>query len=205
MKIKKQNYKNRFAFLIKYLKRGRILDVGNIGGIYGKGASNSNYLRLAENIDKNSELHGLDLYDPPEDKKKLYKNQKKGDIEEGTGYSDKYFDTVYVGQLLEHLGNPLKVLKEFNRILKDESILILDVPNPYSLKRILKWIVKREENIGDPTHLILYTPASLISLLEKADFEIVEIATDKKGVMFFKLFNNGLGSHILCCAKKKIK
>lgn len=204
MKFKKKSiYKNRFVFLMKYLKMGKILDVGNIGGIYGKGVSNSNYFKLKESLSNESELHGLDIYDPQKDKKKLYENQKKGNIEEGTDYPDKYFDTVYAGQILEHLGNPLSVLVEFNRILKDESILIVDIPNPYSLKRIIKWIIKREENIGDPTHLIFYTPVSLISLLNKAGFEILEIATDKKGVLFWKLFNNGFGSHTMCSAKKK--
>ena len=86
--------------------------------------------------------------------------------------------------------------------------LIIDVPNPYSIDRILKYLLFRTEHLGEDSHLIFYTPDSINRLLTKNNFIIKKIATDwefesKKYWLIPKFFRNGLGSHLLVCATKK--
>lgn len=42
--------------------------------------------------------------------------------------SEKSFDVILCSEVFEHIPNPVDALKEFNRILKDDGMLILTVP-----------------------------------------------------------------------------
>ena len=193
---------NRFDFLKENFKPGQILDVGNIGGILGQGKSDSSYHKFKDELPSSSSLYGFDIC-PPSDPEN-YPNQKTGNIEDGLPFADVFFDTIYLGEVLEHLQNPGFVLKEIHRTLKPDGVFILDVPNPYSIMRMLQFTFKRHENLGDPTHLIFWTPASLKSILKINGFEIALLNTKLSNK--FKFIPNflikGLGSHLLVVARK---
>jgi len=204
--VKNQDFSNkkifsRFQFLFSQYKEGKILDLGNLGGVFGEGKSNSFHHQFVESVPK-STVYGFDLYKPKNYDR--YPHQKSGDIEEGLPYKDVFFDTVYMGELLEHLNNPGHVLSEIHRVLKNDGVFILDIPNPYNIRRIIKFLIQREENLGDPTHLIFYTPASLKAILNKNDFKIKELNT--KILRCHRWLPNkilkGLGSHLLVVATK---
>jgi len=199
----KKRYHSRFQFLLNHLKAGNILDVGNVGGLFGQGKFNSFHLKLKETVADSSVVYGFDLY-LPEDREK-YPNQKQGNIEDGLPYQDGFFDTVYMGELLEHLGNPLFAIEEVRRVLTGDGRLILDVPNPYYLMKIFNYILFAETRGSDPTHIIFYTPSSLTALLNKGGFLIKEF-NFKLPVHFRFLphfLKRILGSHLLVLAVKK--
>lgn len=200
--FEEKRYYDRFEFLVQNYKAGEILDIGNIGGILGEGRSFSSYHKFKNILPKNCTLHGLDLILPKDIEN--YPNQKIGNLEQELPYLDKQFDTVYIGEVLEHMQNPGLALKEINRILKDDGVLILDVPNPYSLFRIIKYVCKRNEDLGDITHLIFWTPASLKAILKKTGFELLILNTKLSNKFKFipNIFIKGLGSHLLVVAKK---
>jgi len=199
---KEQYYASRFDFLIHHYREGRILDVGNVGGLRGQGKSHSSYLKLKQRISSTSTLYGFDLYEPGADVSSNFPNQVKGDLAGGAPFKGNSFDTLYAGQILEHMGNPLAVLKECCRLLKPGGRFVLDVPNPYALKRMLKWLVRREETWGDPTHMIMFTPTSLKALLLEAGFRIIQLTSDGKIGLPWLFGKAGLGVHLLCCAEK---
>lgn len=191
---------SRFNFLKSNYKKGKILDIGNVGGLYGgEGVNFSAHLSFVEYA-KDSLVYGFDLYPPTHDKDK-YNNQKTGNVEEELPYQNNEFDTVYLGELIEHVSNPGKVLSEINRILKKDGVLIIDTPNAYNFKKLIKYLLQREENLGDPTHVILFTPGSLTSLLRENGFRI-DLMGEKNGGLFSKSITKGLGSHILVKATK---
>ena len=194
--------RSRFEFLTDHFKEGKILDIGNLGGVFGEGPSNSSHLLLKDKIRDTSTLYGFDLYEPKN--KEEYPNQKQGDLEKELPYENDYFDTVYMGQILEHIKNPGSVLNEVKRILKQDGVLIIDVPNPYHLKRIVKYLLFRKEDLGDPTHLIFWTPASLKATLNSCGFEVNAMNTKTSGVLktLPKPFRLGLGSHLLVAATR---
>ncbi len=55
---------------------------------------------------------------------------------ESTGFKDGIFDVVYLFGVLEHLDNPQKVIGELVRVCKDNGIIILNVPQKWSLAHI---------------------------------------------------------------------
>ncbi|PCJ62564.1 MAG: hypothetical protein COA79_03365 [Planctomycetota bacterium] len=193
---------DRHNFFYDNYKEGNILDIGNIGGVFGKGKISKFHLQVKDKIESSSNLYGFDLY-PPENPAE-YNLQKTGNLEEGLPYEDSFFDTIYLGQVLEHLGNPNIALLEIKRVLKSDGIFIMDIPNPYSLARILKYLFKRKESLGNVTHLIFYTPASLKSLLYNAGFNLVKMNTrlSTKFKLIPFVFIKGLGPHICVTATK---
>ena len=70
-----------------------------------------------------------------------------------TGIKDSTFDTVYLGQVLEHLDDEIGALNEALRILVPGGKFILSVP--------------KEDKIPDPDHVREYTEVSLRTILGK--------------------------------------
>lgn len=44
-------------------------------------------------------------------------------------FEDNFFDEIHLYHVLEHLGNPLKVIEEMHRILKNDGILYIRAPH----------------------------------------------------------------------------
>jgi 2-polyprenyl-6-hydroxyphenyl methylase/3-demethylubiquinone-9 3-methyltransferase len=66
-------------------------------------------------------------------------------------FEDDSFDTVILGEIIEHLNHPEKVLKEANRVLRQDGMAIITVPfglNP------------------DPDHKRTYYPVSFLSRVQ---------------------------------------
>jgi len=197
----KNVFKQREDFLLAHFKPGRILDIGNIGGIMGEGSSYKFSDNLMDKY-KNNEVYGLDIYDPKDEK--LYPNQFVGNIEDGTPFKSSFFDTVFMGEVIEHLACPGKALGEIYRVLKKDGVFILDTPNVYSLERMLRFAFKRNEDLGNKTHLIFYSPASLERILNHYKFKIVDLNTKSGKYISLMplLLRKGMGSHILAAAVK---
>lgn len=53
---------------------------------------------------------------------------------EGIPYEDKSFSVVWATDVIEHLFDPVGMLKEANRVLADSGRLLITVPNDYPLR-----------------------------------------------------------------------
>jgi len=75
---------------------------------------------------------------------------KNFNIEEGNfPYKKQTFDVIIFGEIIEHLlMNPCEVLREINRILKNEGTLILTTPNVARLENVVR--LASGNNIYDP-------------------------------------------------------
>jgi SAM-dependent methyltransferase len=191
----------RSKFLKKHIKEGRILDVGNLGydGEIHREIQAEFPKSLVIGMDNNEELA----------KKTNFSNQIIGDITKTLPFENDYFDTVYLGEIIEHVWEPQKLLQEVYRVLKKGGVVIIDTPHVYSLIRMIRFFVKGQDFLGEPSHKIFFTPVILKNLLEKCYFDIVEITTDSK----FSFRNKELilpaippfkwlGSHLCVAAKK---
>ena len=194
------NYLTGFDFIKSHLSGRRILDVGNIG------SSGWQYKKIMESF-PDCEIIGLDNNTEKAKELKL-PNQVIGDAHE-MPFPDNYFDGVIMAEILEHTYEPKKMIKESYRVLKQDGILIVTTPNPYSLIRILRFFLKKMDVIGDPSHKIFYTPAVLKNILEENGFKIEIISTDAIRIKFktiylprFKIFKM-LGGNLLVKAIKK--
>jgi len=212
MKWFSRNYPSRFSFLVAHFLPGRILDAGNIGGLAGNALTYSIHFRFREYLEEkypNADLIGFDLFRPAKQQTR-YLSQVQGSIHH-TPFPEETFDTVYMGELLEHLQTPYDTLSAIHNLLRPGGRFVVDVPNPYALARILRWLLLKREPLGDPTHHLFFTPIILTTMFQRSGFRVIEIDTDDKvsllkGISIRRLLparvRRGLGSHLLMACEK---
>ncbi len=175
-----------------------LLDVGNLGD----GASTCAILK--KDVERNGGTYfGLDSNEPLTRTLNL-PNQVVGDLHRTTFPND-HFDIVYAGEIIEHTWTPAGMIDECRRILKPGGLLVLDTPNPYSMLNMLRFLLRREDAMGDnrtlvyyeaknafdelkkrgdillqPQHKIFFTPAMLRQLFETQGFIMESIGCTRK-------------------------
>jgi SAM-dependent methyltransferase len=83
---------------------------------------------------------------------------------------ERHFDVVTLWDVLEHLHDPRAELAEVHRILDDDGLLVMQIPNTRSLDAALFgtfWI-----GLDMPRHLYLFFPESLEAMLARSGFHI---------------------------------
>ncbi len=141
---------DRVEFALKNLK-GKILDVGySVGGIHEKFKETFG----AENI------YGIDI-----ETTKDTEHYKKASAEK-IPFPKENFNSIFAGELIEHIENPELFVKESNRVLKTKGIFILTTPNKKSL------INRIFHSYETPIHISLFSFPELNELLEKNGFVV---------------------------------
>jgi 2-polyprenyl-3-methyl-5-hydroxy-6-metoxy-1,4-benzoquinol methylase len=93
---------------------------------------------------------------------------------ESANYASEFFDVVYCSEVIEHLLDPIALLREIARILRPGGLLYLTTPNFNSLSRRLlasRWRVFSKE------HICYFTPGSIAGGLCKAGFSNIAVYT----------------------------
>lgn len=91
-------------------------------------------------------------------------------------FEDSSFDAVVTFDMMEHLVEPARAIKEFKRVIKPDGILVLSCPTEGNITTLhgILWRVfginLKEKYVG---HLQMYTFGQLQKLLEKEGFKIV--------------------------------
>ena len=85
-------------------------------------------------------------------------------------FDDRQFDVVTMFNVFEHVPDPIETLAEVRRILKDDGILVLEVPNIRSLS--FRIVGKNWIGLDVPRHLFHYSPKSLTALAEANGFQV---------------------------------
>lgn len=86
------------------------------------------------------------------------------------------YDAVGMYDVLEHVASPSQFLQQAAKVLKPKGILHVYVPNWNSASRYI--LNDAAHFIWPSHHLTYFTPATLTQMIEKNDFEILEIETE---------------------------
>ncbi len=118
------------------------------------------------------DAYGFDISKPAIDAAK--KNFPAKKLFCGTLYKAKYkneeFDVITMTDIIEHLPDNHKFMKEINRILKPNGVILIITPNSDSFTRKLlrkNWYQYKNE------HIIYYSRRGLRHLLEKNGFRVI--------------------------------
>ncbi len=116
-------------------------------------------------------------------------------------FSKGFFDCILYGDVLEHLVDPWRVLRNYREILKDDGIIICSIPNIRYYK-ILKPLILNgrweyvDLGILDRTHLRFFTLKTIENMFRETGYEIKKLIKKKRCSKTMKfvnrLFLNGL-------------
>lgn len=152
------------AKLVKMAKSntGKLLDVG---------CGSGDRLDILRKV--GFDTYGVEISQAAEyAKQHLGLNVKQGDLFDAD-YPDSFFDIVTLYNVLEHTHDPRKVIKELKRILKDNGILIIQVPNIDCVQ--FKIFKKRWAAIDVPRDLYYFSDSILKCFLEKEEFIVNKV------------------------------
>jgi 2-polyprenyl-3-methyl-5-hydroxy-6-metoxy-1,4-benzoquinol methylase len=176
--------KSLYFYLSKYYKGDKCLELGCADGAgtkillkYFKKVvavdGSSRQIELAKTNVKNNKVHFVCSYF------------------EALDLSEK-FDTIVLAHVLEHVEDPILVLRKAKSLLKKDGIIIIDVPNAQSLHRqagVRMGLLKDEYELNDSDksvgHRRVYDKKKLAADIKKSRLYIV-----KTGGFFLKAFSN---------------
>ncbi len=67
-------------------------------------------------------------------------------------FRDASFDTVYMGEIIEHFRHPRKAILEAHRVLERGRRLCLTTPHVYHLTRILNYLARGRDSLVSPAY-----------------------------------------------------
>lgn len=158
----KNIFTRRINEVTKLINSGKVLEIGCSAG-----------LMLSLFKKKGFEVRGVEL-----SRKSAQEAIKKG-IDVKIGFFEKVnftekFDLIILNHTLEHMENPVEVLKKVKSILKPKGYVLIDLPNFGSpVAKILKgnWPLLLPDE-----HLWHFSQNSFEKLFKKLDFKILKIS-----------------------------
>lgn len=103
-----------------------------------------------------------------------------GSIEENMEkLPNNYFEVAYFNDVLEHLVDPYKVLRDFKQKMVAGGIVISSIPNIRYHNALMPILFKKDfryrgHGVMDHTHLRFFTNKSIRRMYEEAGYEIVQ-------------------------------
>ncbi|MDH3581282.1 MAG: methyltransferase domain-containing protein [Hyphomicrobiales bacterium] len=152
---------NKARLFLKVFRKGRVLDVG-----CGEGMSlPAPLVPFGVEISR----HYANKADHTMQKRGGYCIHAAA-IEGIKSFESRFFDGVLLNSFLEHETNPLPLLREVHRILSDDGVVYVRVPNFWSINRRLrgrKWC-----GFWFPDHVNYFTAGSLSKMANLAGFKL---------------------------------
>lgn len=90
-------------------------------------------------------------------------------------FVDSLFERVYFYDVIEHVENPSQCLREIHRVLKSGGKVEISTPNPLHWRRFLRVARCKKLELGGREHIATWTQIEMEILLEKANFQNVNI------------------------------
>lgn len=155
---REKTFARQLRFISRFAKKGRLLDIGAAGGSLPAVAQKMGW--SVEGIEPNKWLCKWS--------KQHYGIALKPGILEDYRFPNHSFDLITLMDVLEHTGNPKKVLKECNRILKPGGVIAINVPDGDSW---LHKVMGRRWFFYLSVHLYYFNRKTLKAMLRSTGFQ----------------------------------
>lgn len=151
----------RIAFIMKYIRAGRILDIGSAFG---------GFLRASV---PHFEPSGIEFSEYAGN----YARKRMGSqIHVGTladhNFPRDYFLVITMIEVLEHLASPAEVVKECHKLLQKGGLLVIQTAN---MDGIQAKIQGKKYAYYMPGHVSYFTKKNLVSLLKRSGFGRIRV------------------------------
>jgi SAM-dependent methyltransferase len=95
--------------------------------------------------------------------------------------SNSEYDVIWLDNVLEHVLNPLELLEQLATIVSDEGVLIIEVPNDFSVVQehlYKKGTLEKRNWVVLPDHLSYFNKMGLANLCQAANWNMLDIMSD---------------------------
>lgn len=145
---------------LEYVEEGRLLDVGCGNGKFLSHMRQLGWTVVGVEPDGKAvsvacERYGLDVF--------------QGSLVEAN-FPDEYFDAITMDHVIEHVSDPIGLLKECYRVLKSGGKLVVLTPNINSLG--FRQFGEHWRGLEVPRHLYLFSPQTLRACAEAARLDV---------------------------------
>lgn len=172
--VKRKALKDKVALLNRWCPaKGNLLDVG---------AGTGDFLVEAKNSGWN--VTGIE---PNEKAKAIAQGKGIGFTESLSAVADKSFDAVTLWHVLEHVPDVEQEIKELKRVLKDDGVLIIAVPNfkSYDAQHYGKFWAAYDV----PRHLWHFSKTAIEKLFEKEGITLMKVLPMKFDSFYVSLLS----------------
>lgn len=148
----------------------RVLDIGCGSGRIGKKMQDLGYqvtgIDFSEEAVKKASEKGVQA--------------KQANLDEGIPEQDDSYDVVWAGDIIEHVFDPIGLLKESCRVLKKNGIILVTIPSDVGLVSRVKMLfgISHQEQMymtsGFYKHHTFFTPRLIKFMLKKANLRVGE-------------------------------
>lgn len=174
--VRKQSLNKKFNLINKFKNGKTILDIGCGTGEF------INIFKL-----RNWEVNGIE----PNKIAREIALKKYGleifDESHLNNFQDREFDVISMWHVLEHVYNTDLQINQIKRILKDDGIVVIAVPNSASLDAQLYKQYWAAYDV--PRHLYHFTKKAVIELLSKYNFEVNNILPMKFDAYYISMLS----------------
>jgi len=155
------------------LNRGHLLDYGAGQGDFTKA--------LSSQFDFT--IHAVDLMFTQLENVNWYVQ----DLNRALQFKDNQFDTVTCIEVIEHLENPRRVVRELFRVLKPGGWCVLTTPNNESFRALLSYFFRGHfvsfTDSSYPAHITALNRMDLMRIFKEAGFEDAKYSYTDHGVL----------------------
>lgn len=125
----------------------------------------------------NAEIHGVEIDERAAHFASKMAQVSCGNIEDcNLDYPEEYFDYIILGDVVEHLVNPQKVLVYLKSILKKDGAILTSIPNVQHFSVVLPLLLGefeyQDSGILDRTHLRFFTLATIQDMMKECGLDI---------------------------------
>lgn len=178
-----KTFLKRLRAIEKYAKKGRLLDVGCATGFFLNSARENGW-----------SVEGVEVSDFAADfaRKRFDLQVYKGDISTINLPKNRY-DVITLWDVIEHVTDPINVLKHLRMNLTDNGILVITTPDADSIPARLAKHMWMGYKLSDE-HLMYLSKKTIENLLERAGLAMIDNHHVGKHV-YFSLFANRVGMY----------
>ena len=173
-----QRYRSPVALLEQSgAVRGRVLEIGTGAGFFLKAAARAGW-----------DAHGLELSADAS----AYARATLGlnvlqSAAEDMPFEPGTFDAVAMFEVIEHLRDPMRVLRAARRAVRNGGVLVMSTPN---LNALTRWALGKDWAVLSPAeHLYYFTERTLRAALEGAGFSRVDYVREFEPWLHFETMN----------------
>lgn len=165
-----KNYIFELEEIDKIISGGRLLDIGANCGFFLRKAVEMGF--AAEGVEPSPTISEI--------ARKEFKLKVTTAYFHEAGYADKAFDIITLIDVFEHITKPQDLLREAKRVLKDDGIICIKVPNGnYNLLKLklAKMLGRTQQHdiFNSFEHVVHYTPKTMALMAAQCGLKTVKL------------------------------